>query len=375
MWYLRTDTLLIMVGMAAFWGILQRVSGTRRVTPWFLVGDLALIVYVSRYLALFYVLYTVISFAFVKLLRRATRCRRVMFVAFCAADVLPFILTRVPALTVSGIALVGFAYNMLKSVDALFYVYYSRRDITFIKYSNFILYFPVFTAGPIFRYRDFSRYYDAPEPPDAEAVTAGVKRVIMGLFKKAAVVVWLQWALGRILGYGTHFWTSLGAALVSYALLYCDLSGYSDIAVGLGAIAGLPVPENFKNPLSSPSFTQFWRRWHVTLSDWIREHIFVALNGRRLTRWVSALVGLVTMIVMSLWHSFTVTALVDGVYMGTFLVIENLFGLTTYSGRRGNRWIYRIRCLLVTVFFGINALFFTVDGASLAEILRGFISL
>ena len=379
MWYLQVDTLGIMLGFSVLFvlagALARKLRPGTRLTPFLIVFDLALIAYVSEKLAAFYLAYTVGSWVLVWLLRRAERCRRPLFVLFCLMNAAPFFFFRlvsVPYDSLFYITLIGFAYNMLKAIDALFFVYYTRREIRPLAYANFLLFFPVVTAGPIFRYRDFIKYYDKPQPPTAAVCERCVKRLILGLFKKMVLVVWVQSLLNRALGMGRHFYVSAALAVLSYATLYLDLSGYSDVAIAVGTFIGIPVPENFKNPLTAASFTQFWRKWHVTLSDWIREHIFVVVNGKRLNKYLSALIGLGTMIVMSLWHSFGRLAVVNGLFMGGLLAIENIFGLTTVDRRRVKPAVYVLRCLLVTGLFAVNAMFFTLNTDQLRQALGGF---
>ena len=379
MWYLQIDTLGIMLGFSVLFVLAERLlrkwKRSARLMPFLVIFDLALIAYVSEKLAAFYLVYTAGSYLLIWLLRRAERRRRPLFVLFCLIDVAPFFFYRlvsVPDGSLFYITLIGFAYNLLTAVDGLFFVYYTKRKIGPLAYANFLLFFPVVTAGPIFRYRDFIKYYEKPQPPDAAACERCVKRFILGLFKKMVLVLWAQLLLNRVLQMGQHFYVSLALAALSYAILFLDLSGYSDIAVAVGTFIGVPVPENFKNPLSAASFTQFWRRWHATLSDWIREHIFVVVSGKRLNKYQSALIGLCTMTVMSLWHSFDRAAVVNGLYMGGLLAFENVFSLTTADRRRMKPALYVLRCLLVTGLFAVNALFFTLDPNQLRQALGGF---
>ena len=379
MWYLQIDTLGIMLGFSVLFALagqlLRKWKPEARLMPFLVIFDLALIAYVSEKLAAFYLAYTAGSYLLIWLLRRAERFRRPLFVLFCLIDVAPFFFYRlapIPDGSLFYITLIGFAYNMLKAVDGLFFVYYTRREISPLAYANFLLFFPVVTAGPIFRYRDFIKYYDKPQPPTAAVCEQCVKRLILGLFKKMVLVLWVQLLLDRVLQMGQHFYVSLALAALSYAIVFLDLSGYSDIAVAVGTFIGVPVPENFKNPLSAASFTQFWRRWHATLSDWIREHIFVVVSGKKLNRYQSALIGLCTMTVMSLWHSFDLLAVVNGLYMGGLLAFENVFSLTTADRRRMKPALYFLRCLLVTGLFAVNALFFTLNTDQLRQTLGGF---
>ena len=379
MWYLQIDTLGLLVGVTLLYALaghaLRRFRPQWRLTPFLLVLDLGLLVYVSEKLTLFYLAYTAGSYLLIWLLRRAERHRRPLFVLFCLLDVVPFFFTRlvsIPTDSLFYVTLIGFAYNMLKAVDGLFFVYYTKQEIRPLAYANFLLFFPVLTAGPIFRYRDFIKAYENPQSVTAETTVRSVKRIILGMFKKMVLVAWLQLCLNRVLRMSSHFYVSAALAALSYALLYCDLSGYSDIAIGFGNMLGFPVPENFKNPLSAASFTQFWRKWHVTLSDWIREHIFVVVNGKRLNKYLSALIGLCTMLVMSLWHSFSLSVVVNSLYMGGLLALENIFSLTTADRRRMKPALYIFRCLLVTGLFAVNAMFFTLNAEQVRQALGGF---
>lgn len=381
MWYLQVDTLLLTLGLALLFGLggrlAARLSPGLRITRFLLVADLVLLAYVSPRLALFYCAYTAGSYLLIRLMHAARRGRKALFVLFCLLDAAPFFYVRaaalVPALPAFAV-IAGFSYNMLKAIDGLFFTYYTGRKIPFLAYANFLLFFPAITAGPIFRYRDFQKLYEKPVLPDAEGVENQVKRLIRGLFKKLVLVVWFRAAIDAVLGWGQHIYATLALIVLSYALLYLDLSGYSDIAIAVGSFTGITVPENFKKPLSAASFTQFWRRWHVTLSDWIREHIFVVVNGKRLNKYVSALIGLLTMLVMSLWHSFTLLAVFNGLYMGALLALENLFGLTTVD-RKTKKPVLYLRRALVAFLFGINAMFFLLDPQQLLTALGGFLKL
>ena len=382
MWYLKVDTLLLMLAAAVGFGaantLLGRLRPGRTLAPWLLVLDLGLLLYVDWRLMAFYVAYTLFSYLLILAIGRVRRGRKVWFVLFCLMDVAPFFYVRgaafFPALPL-WITLVGFAYNMLKAVDGVFYVYYTDEKIPLLTYANYLLFFPVLTAGPIFRYRDFLKVYQGPKPLSAAAVEASVKRLILGLFKKLVVAVYLMALLNRVLQMSSHFYVSGALAVLSYLILYVDLSGYSDIAIAVGGLMGVTVPENFKKPWTSASFTQFWRRWHVTLSDFIREHIFVVVNGKRLNKWISAVIGLVTMLVMSLWHDFSLAALCTGVYMGGVLALENLIGITTVDKRKTPKALYVFRCLVVFGMFAVNAMFFTMSGAQLLQAIRGFFRL
>lgn len=380
MWYLQTDVLIRLLSACAaimLISSLSRLVFKKDLAPKVLVlADIAVIAYVSWQLALFAAGYTLITYILTRILNPLKKSRRIFFVIFCILCTVPFLYGRLteffPQLPVI-IVFVGIAYNMLKAIDALYFVYYTEMKIPFLTYINYILFFPTFTSGPIFRYRDFQKVFTKPVPLTADRFILCVKRFIKGMFKKMVVLYFVTTVFNFLVGAEKHWYVSLTIVVMSYLLLYFDLSGYSDIAVATGSVMGYTVPENFRKPWAAASFTQFWRNWHITLSDWVREHIFVVLNGKKLGRWTSAAVGFCVMFVMEMWHGFTFPYIIGGVYNGLCLGLENLFGLTTADKRKMNKAVYIARCVIVNMLFAFNTLLFTVTSEQFFEILRGFI--
>lgn len=382
MWYLQTDVLLrllIATGVMLFVSGLSRLIFKKDLGPKVLVlASIAVIAYVSWQLALFAIGYALITFIFARILRPLKKTRRFFFVFFSILCTVPFFYGRMneffPQLPVI-ITFVGIAYHMLKAVDAMYFVYYTEMKIPFLTYMNYILFFPTFTSGPIFRYRDFQKVFNKPVPLTADRFIMYVKRFIKGMFKKMVVLYFVSTFFTFLLGLEKHWYISLAIVIFSYLFLYFDLSGYSDIAIATGSVMGYTVPENFRKPWAAASFTQFWRNWHITLSDWVREHIFVVLNGRKLGRLASAGMGFLVMFVMEMWHGFTLPYIIGGIYNGLCLGLENLFGLTTVDKRKMKKPVFVIRCIIVNGLFAVNTLLMTVTPSQLVEIMRGFIRL
>lgn len=382
MWFLQADIairlLLASAVMALACFAARRFGKQGFAAKFILLADILLIAYVDLALLGFYLCYTIYTFLLTRLILTIKRFRKFWFAAFCLACALPFLYSRacvffsaLPAL----VMMTGIAYNMLKAIDAVYYSYYAEQKIPFLSYANFMLFFPVITAGPIFRYRDFEKSWLDPMPITAELVESCVKRLIRGAFKKMVVLTFVSLLLNRLVELGGHWYISLSVMTLSYFLLYLDMSGYADIAIALGGLMSITVPENFKRPLKAASFTQFWRNWHVSLSDWIREHIFVVLGGRRIGRKEGAVIGFCTMMFMSLWHNFSLLFALDGVYNGTILAIENLCGITTVNRRKSTRGYYVFRCIVTNALFAFNTLFYTLSSEQLSAVLRGFIRL
>ena len=382
MWYLQIDILVRLLLACALMIVLSGISRLflkKDFSPYVLLPvSLAVIGMVSWQLMIFSLLYTVITFILTRILNKLKGSKKVCFVVFSLLCTLPFFYGRLteffPAMP-KILALVGIAYTMLKAIDALYFTYYTEMKISFLCYANYMLFFPTFTSGPIFRYRDFLKVFENPVPLDFERFIGYVKRFIRGMFKKMVVLYFVTTLFSHILTLDLNWYLSLAVVGLSYLFLFLDLSGYSDIAISVGSVMGYTVPENFRKPLSAASFTQFWRNWHITLSDWVREHIFVVLNGKRLGRFMSFVVGFMTMFVMEMWHGFTLPYIVGGVYNGLCLGLENLFGLTKADKRKMKKPVYILRCFIVNFLFALNTLLFTVTPEQFFTVLRGFITL
>lgn len=379
MWYLEANTLyMLLIATAAMMLIsgITRMLFKKDLSPKVLIlANMAVIGLISWQLLAFSLAYVIITFIMIKHLTHRKRGRRPLFVIYCLICTIPFFYGRMaeffPQLPVI-IVFVGIAYHMLKAVDALYFVYYTEMDIPLITYANYILFFPVFTSGPIFRYRDWLRVYSNPKKLTFDDFITYVKRFIKGMFKKMVVLWAVTVIFNRVLELDMHWYWSVLLIALSYITVYLDLSGYSDIAIAVGSAMGYTVPENFRKPLSSASFTVFWRNWHITLSDWVREHIFVVLNGKRLKRLPSAAVGFCTMFVMEMWHGFTLPYVIGGIYNGLCLGLENLFGLTRAEKRKMNKIVYVLRCIIVNAAFALNTLIFTTTTEQFFEIIKGF---
>lgn len=373
MWYLQGDTFILLAAFSLLAGLLRRLCPNKIYSVVLPLAETAALWYISRRLCLLYIAYCLMGIVCAQLLRRHPK--KLLFLLFSLLALVPFFLSRsavfgfeLPFLFVS----IGISFAMLRLIDCYYYVYYTHLDLDPLVFVNYMLLLPVFTAGPIFRYRDFIKTHAEPLPLDAPALTYCFKRLVRGMFKKVVLAALAMQVMERLLGMSSHWYVSLVTVICSYALLYLDLSGYSDIAIAFGRLAGYSVPENFKSPLASPSFTQFWRSWHATLSDWIREHVFILLGKRRLNRWISAAISVCTMVLMSLWHGFNLPYLMAGLYNGALLALESLFSLTTVNKRKTPKSIFLLRCLAVNFLFALNTLVFTVPADRVLGILRGF---
>lgn len=198
------------------------------------------------------------------------------------------------------------------------------------KYFSLALYvslFPQLIAGPIVRYETVEEEIDN-RKETKEDVISGTKRFIIGLSKK--VIIANQMALLADLIFnkhnGAYGTTIIWLGTFAYTLqIYFDFSGYSDMAIGLGKIFGFHFLENFDYPYISKSVTEFWRRWHISLSTWFRDYVYIPLGGNRVNKfkWIRNII--LVWLLTGLWHGAAWNFIIWGIYYGLLLLFEKLF--------------------------------------------------
>ena len=190
-----------------------------------------------------------------------------------------------------------------------------------LEFSVFTMFFPTLVAGPIKRFQSFAPQVREIVAPAMPSFMLNVYRIVMGLAKKTIIAdsmsLFTQPILTPSAAYGRlDYW----AAFFAYAAkIYFDFSGYSDIAIGTSGLLGLRIPENFEMPYRTPNIAQFWRHWHMSLSSWIRDYIFIPLGGSRGSTLVTAFNLFVAMALAGLWHGAAWTFVVWGLWHGAGL--------------------------------------------------------
>jgi alginate O-acetyltransferase complex protein AlgI len=187
-------------------------------------------------------------------------------------------------------------------------------------FAVFAIFFPCLAAGPIKRFPEFVPQLSALRNPSRATVWSGARRVIRGLFKKVCIAD-LTVECIKVLEGPSHYNAPLVIALAVLQgfRIYYDFSGYSDIAIGLAQLLNLRVPENFDRPYFSTDLREFWRRWHMSLSTWIRDYIYIPLGGNRAHRAFNLLAA---MILCGLWHGAAWNFATWGMYHGAGLAAE-----------------------------------------------------
>jgi D-alanyl-lipoteichoic acid acyltransferase DltB (MBOAT superfamily) len=262
-----------------------------------------------------------------------------------------FLLNKLPAFSIglhapginSLLSTVGFSYVALRVVEVLRAVYegrYPAPDLASV--TCFLLPFHMLAAGPIQAYDDFAKQLPVPPERSAWDVLRGWERIALGLTKKFILAYALQklFLTGFRAG-GLYF---IFEVQVFFLWLYLDFSAWSDLAVGMGKLLGVATPENFQHPYLARNMIDFWERWHISLSQFIRRNIFIPLQlwlmrgtGGRFPRACSSLVYLVAFGLCGLWHGISLPFLAWGLMHALGLIITSLYGhyLTRRLGGKG----------------------------------------
>lgn len=223
---------------------------------------------------------------------------------------------------------VGISFYTFQSMSYTIDVY--RKEIAWepslLKFATFIALFPQLVAGPIVRAADFLPQMQSEKRFDWNRFNSGMGRVLWGFFKKVAVADSLGPFADQCFQSPEAFGSMhLLIGVVFYAFqIYCDFSGYSDIAIGLARMMGYDFPENFRTPYFSRSFSEFWQRWHISLSTWLRDYLYIPLGGNRNGKLATYRNNMLTMLLGGLWHGANWAFVFWGFLHGLYLVAQRL---------------------------------------------------
>ncbi len=216
----------------------------------------------------------------------------------------------------------------------------------------FVAFFPRSIAGPIVRLREIAPDLRRPQPT-ADLASAGALRFSQGLAKKVLIADQIAPIADACFAAGGDGTLTMGAAwlgAVAYSLqLYFDFSGYSDMAIGIGMMLGFRLPENFNRPYSSYSVTDFWRRWHMTLSRWFRDYVYIPLGGSRGSERATQRNLIIVFALTGLWHGAAWAFVLWGLYHGAWLLLERKMGWRAVDAAPARPALRRAATLLIVL--------------------------
>ena len=273
--------------------------------------------------------------------------------------------------TVPEVALpIGISFFTFQAMSYVIDVY--RGEVpaqkNFLQFAVFVTMFPQLVAGPIVTYGDVAEQLKE-RHATPENMAAGIVRFLVGLAKKVLLANNIGVLFTEVTSLSSEKMTTMSAwlCILAYAFqIYFDFSGYSDMAIGLGKILGFTFPENFHYPYIARSITDFWRRWHMSLSGWFRDYVYIPLGGNRKGMKRQLLNIFIVWTLTGIWHGAGINFLLWGMWFALFLILEKLFLgkiLQKIPGFFG--WLYTMFLVLLSwSFFSIE------DGAVLANVWR-----
>lgn len=259
---------------------------------------------------------------------------------------------------------VGISFYTFQTMSYTIDIY--RRKLkpadSFLDFATFVAFFPQLVAGPIVRAIDFMPQLERGVVLDKDEIFAGIQIFIRGLFIKLVIADNLSIIVDQVYA-APSIYSSLTVwlAAVAYSFqILCDFSGYSEMAIGLGRMMGLTLPQNFNLPYTSISITEFWRRWHMSLSSWLRDYLYIPLGGNRKGVRRTYINLMLTMLLGGLWHGASWNFVIWGFLHGLYLAVERLLNWVNFteSGKDWRSPITWMRALAIFVIVTLTWVFF-----------------
>lgn len=276
---------------------------------------------------------------------------------------------------------VGISFYTFQAVGYTIDVY--RGDIKHEKhfgvYALFVSFFPQLVAGPIERAKNLLPQFKTFKKFDYEKAVVGVKLMVWGFFMKLVVADRLAIYVNSVYGnVEYHSSISLLTATIFFAVqIYCDFAGYSNIAIGCAKVMGFDLMTNFRRPYFAQSCAEFWQRWHISLSTWFRDYVYIPLGGNQVSRNRNYINILITFVVSGLWHGANWTFVIWGALNGFYQIVFKIFGFN--PGKKGSKerrtFRYLSNIFLTFVLICFSWIFFRADSFSHAfEIIKRIVS-
>lgn len=253
----------------------------------------------------------------------------------------------------------GISFYTLQSVGYLFDVYKQRirAEKNWWDYMLFVSFFPQIASGPISKAKDLLPQIKADRELNYAQIVDGLKWLLWGMFLKVVVADNLGLRNNLVFNdFQSHGGIELVLCMISYAFqIYCDFAGYSFMAMGVGKILGFELINNFNRPYFSQSVTEFWHRWHISLSLWLKDYVYITLGGNRCSKIRNYLNIMLTFLVSGIWHGANWTFIIWGGIHGVFQVLEKTLG---YNKRASVGIVRILRVLLTFVLVTFAWIFF-----------------
>lgn len=247
---------------------------------------------------------------------------------------------------------IGISFYTFQILSYIIDLYRGKTKVqkNILNLALYVSFFPQLIAGPIVKYKDIEEQINK-RKVTIDLFADGIRRFVYGLSKKVILANNLAFITDSILKNNVETLNTpiVWLAAITYTLqIYFDFSGYSDMAIGLGKMFGFDFPENFNLPYISQSITEFWRRWHISLSTWFKEYLYIPLGGNRKGKIRQYINLIIVFFATGLWHGASFNFIAWGLYYGAFLIVEKMFLLKILKNNK-LKFINSIYTLLVVI--------------------------
>ena len=309
-----------------------------------------------------------ISWSLTKIMNQYSGSRRkILLLGIILLDLAPLLFFKYANFAISGlnvliagnfpimdIALpVGLSFYTFQAISYSVDVYRKNFtiDVSFLEYIFYLSFFPLLFAGPITRAETFFPQVRRQQTISERLMYSGLWLIILGILKKAVVADYIaqynNWIFDSPLTY-SGFENLMG--LLGFSMqIYLDFSGYSDISIGIAALMGIHLRENFRFPYQSLNVTEFWHRWHMSLSTWFRDYVYIPLGGNKYGRVRTAIHCLITLMLVGIWHGSNIMFALWGLMHGLALILHKSLQRTLRN--IPSNWFTKPFCIFITGIF------------------------
>ena len=266
---------------------------------------------------------------------------------------------------------IGLSFHTFQAMSYTIEVYrgHQKAERHFGIYSLYVMFYPQLVAGPIERPQNLLPQFRQKHFFDYDRVTSGLRLMAWGMFKKVVIADRLAIVVNGVYDHphDYHGISVLIAMLFFSIQIYCDFSGYSDIAIGSARVMGFTLMRNFNTPYFSRSIAEFWKRWHISLSTWFRDYLYISLGGNRVGKWRAYLNQFIVFMVSGFWHGASWTFVIWGSLHGIFIIFARIIEPILKKGQLAIRlnkeafWFKGYEVITTFILVTIAWVFFRAD--------------
>lgn len=256
--------------------------------------------------------------------------------------------------TVSIILPLGISFYTFSAISYIVDVSRKKTEQkSFIDVALYLAFFPKITSGPIQKSADFFKQISEKRKVGWSTLLPGIQIFAFGMFKKIVLAdrlsVFVNQVFGTPLSFGSF---TVFLATIAYSFqIYFDFSGYSDMAIGIAKVLGIDLPKNFNLPYLAHNVTEFWKRWHITLSSWLQEYLYISLGGNRKGKIRTYVNLILVMVIGGIWHGPSWTYVIWGLLHGAALAVHKIWMTVTHSDKKNHSSFANVISIAVTFLF------------------------